>query len=150
MTEITDQCYDLEGKECTFKQWAKIFSENNKSLKYTTINKIVAVSTVWLGKTNFGSGKLNIYETIVFQFDRDSDKRDELECFRYDTKKEALEGHETQVKIYEKTDIEICCDCSKEGVDLQMDDEGDYWCIPCLEDHWEYLIDFYPNPLNYQ
>jgi hypothetical protein len=89
--------YDMEGKEITHTEWQKLFEAGEKTLERTEFEGGGCVSTVWLGMTHAGQGRLNIFETMVFGVDRwDSYQQ------RYDTKEEALEGHKILVETISK------------------------------------------------
>ena len=91
--EIMAKYYNKEGKELTLFEWI----EKNEDVDYKRIalDKLdkYKVSTVWLGLDhNFSNEKKLIFETMVFK------DNDEVDCERYSTEKEAIEGHKAMVK----------------------------------------------------
>lgn len=91
--------YDKEGKLINLLTWQKLFEDSDYKIIKQTELKGCSVSTVWLGLDHrFGSqgkGPL-IFETMVFVGDFSEDY-----CERYETLKEAEEGHERAVDRYE-------------------------------------------------
>jgi hypothetical protein len=87
--------YDRQGNPLTSQQWAKSFDPAAKRVAETTLPNGRWVSTVWLGiDHSFGSGPPLIFETMVFP---SKDDMSDLDCERYSTEREALEGHERLV-----------------------------------------------------
>lgn len=109
--------FDREGRPITREQWSNASEDRKyKVLKQETVG-VYWISTVWLGlnHNHSGRGRPQIFETMVFEqgpSDRETreiyqglrtltDTEDEfgysawrdLECERYATEAEALEGH---------------------------------------------------------
>lgn len=86
--------YDRQGNEIDAIEWGKLFGD----LSYKTVARTergdILISTVWLGLDhNWGDGPPLIFETMIF-----GGPEDEW-CQRYPTEAEALEGHETAVRM---------------------------------------------------
>lgn len=85
--------------------WARWFEERSDQRR-VALTKVgnFEVSTVFLGiNHNFsGKGPPLLYETMVFQIE----SSDDLQCRRYSTRIEALEGHKNMVKSLEDSDLE--------------------------------------------
>jgi hypothetical protein len=67
------------------------------------------ISTVWLGYDHGFGGRPLIFETMVFDFSQPGmEKWKDLDCRRYETEEEAIEGHQEVVEevklIVEATD----------------------------------------------
>jgi hypothetical protein len=95
-------CYrDKEGKELTIEQLEPLLRDPDyKVIKQEQIGKYF-ISTVWLGVPH-GMG-CHYFETMVFLTpEAVEDRRESLgktmECYRYCTKEEALEGHLEVIK----------------------------------------------------
>lgn len=87
--------YDLEGQEISYEKWGDIFAGKDRFLAGERIaEKRVRVSTVWIGLPwgweDEGENPL-IFETMVFAEDEDS--WDDLGCWRWASREEALKGH---------------------------------------------------------
>lgn len=94
--------YDRQGKQITdLLQWAKLFERGDyKRVAVTTLPDGKWISTVWLGLDHsFGSGPPLIFETMVFP---SKDDMGDLDCDRYSTEEEALEGHQRMVEKWSK------------------------------------------------
>jgi hypothetical protein len=87
--------YDLDGKPCDGWRYNEIIGGKERFLVCTHVGKS-KVSTIWLGKPHSGEGILNIFETMVF------DGTYEIDPVRYDTKEQALKGHEIIVNKLKK------------------------------------------------
>jgi len=86
--------YDKEGREITFWQWGKL----HDCVEYIRIADDTIgpywVSTVWIGLNhNWGGGPPLIFESMVFKGDES-----DLDCVRYSTLEQALEGHARMVE----------------------------------------------------
>ena len=92
--------YDKLGNEIDVLEWGKLFENfEYKRISETTLKDGKWVSTVWLGLDHgFGKKRL-IFETMVFP---SKENMSDLDCDRYSTLKEAIEGHKKMVKKYEK------------------------------------------------
>lgn len=100
--------------------WGKLFENPEyKRVASTTLKDGKWVSTVWLGMdyNMFGEGPPLIFETMVFSADKEYNLlfnrsfRHELDCDRYSTEREALEGHAAMVKKWEEViDVEVVND----------------------------------------
>lgn len=87
--------YDKKGKPITLMQWAQLTNDEAYRRISLTADGEHRVSTVWLGLDhNWGSGKKQIFETMVFKQGSWSD----LDCQRYSTLSEAKKGHRAMVK----------------------------------------------------
>lgn len=89
--------YDLEGNLVSYETWARIFASDDRFLIGTKIpEKGVKVSTVWIGLAWMleveEGGKPLIFETMVFGEDKDD--WDDLGCWRWASKEEAMAGHQ--------------------------------------------------------
>tara|TARA_R110000824_G_scaffold357235_2_gene544640 strand:- start:639 stop:950 length:312 start_codon:yes stop_codon:yes gene_type:complete len=85
--------YDLESKECSQKEWFIVHDSMKRFITQGRVKNLY-VSTVFLGiEHSLGAGKLNIFETMVFD-----DLGSEIKFFRYDTIEEARKGHEKVVE----------------------------------------------------
>jgi hypothetical protein len=88
--------YDLDGEAVSYEKWAEIFAGNDRFLVGDRIpERGVKVSTVWIGlawalEIEDGERPL-IFETMAFE-DRD-DAWDDLGCWRWASREEALNGH---------------------------------------------------------
>ncbi len=70
-----------------------------KIVKQDVLKSGRVVSTVWLALDHqFGSGPPLIFETMVFESDKDYT---DLDSARYTTEEEAIAGHENMVKTWE-------------------------------------------------
>jgi len=93
--------YILKGK-CAVEEpdcikWAKWFQDADRSVKKTTLNDDVLVSTVFLGLDHqFGDGPPLLFETEIFGGDRDGD------MWRYATWDEAENGHDAILKLLQE------------------------------------------------
>jgi hypothetical protein len=85
---VTD-FYDRQGNPITLEEWMRL--SGDKIVRQDEVGDYF-VSTVWLGiNHNFHPiGPPLIFETMVFP----SESWRDLECCRYSTEEEALEGHE--------------------------------------------------------
>lgn len=95
--EMTSDYYDRQGNPIPLMEWAKRFEgsiEDRMAMRCvaeTTLPNGRWISTVWLGLDHsFGSGPPLIFETMVFPRRGDYS---ELDCDRYSTEAQALEGH---------------------------------------------------------
>lgn len=88
--------YDLDGQEVSYEKWEEIFSGKDRFLAGDRIrSKRLRVSTVWLGiswrlEVEEG-GRPLIFETMAFADDEDS--WEDLGCWRWASREEALKGH---------------------------------------------------------
>lgn len=84
-------------KEPDLLKWAKWFECGNRSLKRDTVFDGVDVSTVFLGLDHgFNGGAPVLWETMVFGGEHDEYQE------RYNTKEQALEGHERIIDMVKK------------------------------------------------
>ena len=87
--------YDLEGQEVSYETWGEIFSGTDRFLAGERIaEKRMRVSTVWIGLAwgwEAEGEKPLIFETMAFADDEDS--WDDLGCWRWASREEALKGH---------------------------------------------------------
>jgi hypothetical protein len=89
--------YDLEGQEVSYEKWVEIFESKDRFLEGTLIPEYgVRVSTVWIGISWMleveEGGRPLIFETMVFG-DKEDDW-DDLGCWRWASREEALVGHD--------------------------------------------------------
>lgn len=78
-------------------EWAEKFEKENRILAQTYTKDGKLISTVFLGLDhNFGAGNPLWFETMIFP----SDSWGEIDCDRYETYDEALEGHKRMVEKY--------------------------------------------------
>ncbi|HSV08577.1 MAG TPA: hypothetical protein VLI07_18820 [Candidatus Binatus sp.] len=82
--------FDRDGEPITMRQWGMLAHDRDyKVVKQEHVGPYF-VSTVWLGLDHsFGRGPPIVFETMVFKEDRT-----DLECWRYATEAEAVEGHQ--------------------------------------------------------
>lgn len=84
---------DMEGNSISFEKWIELFGSIDRIINKQKVNGFL-ISTVWLGIEHLGSGKLNIFETMVF-----NENGDDIHIDRYDTKEEAILGHNRVVRL---------------------------------------------------
>lgn len=91
---ILDDNYNIV--KASIEEWAIFFGTKNRFLRKDSKDNIW-ISTVFLGLDhNFGDpGPPILFESMSFQGDR------ELDCFRYATYKEAIEGHNELCRKYD-------------------------------------------------
>ncbi len=79
----------------------KLRDQNYKTIKKETLKNGIVISTAWLGLDHsWGiTKKPLIFETMVFQF---KNNLDYLDCERYATETEALDGHQKMVRKWKK------------------------------------------------
>jgi hypothetical protein len=89
--------YGLDGQEISYEEWSKIFRSEDRFIarEYLT-NLGLEVSTVWIGLSWELEKIPLIFETMVFPLERDHRWQD-LGCWRWETRKDALEGHQSIV-----------------------------------------------------
>ena len=88
--------YDRQGRPiATIEEWGRLHADMAyKRVAETTVGRLW-VSTVWLGLDHsFGDGPPLIFETMVFVA---GEGGTDLDCIRYSTEAEALEGHQRVV-----------------------------------------------------
>lgn len=92
--------YDRKGNPISTNDFVKL----KRGLTYSIVQQTVFpngkfLSTVWLGLDhNFGTGPIKIFETMLFESKK---QMMELECWRYSTEQEAIEGHNRLLRYYE-------------------------------------------------
>lgn len=94
--------FDRQGAPLELMEWARLFEDAQyKRVAETTLQDGKYVSTVWLGLDHRfgGDGLPLIFETMVFP--TRGDCRD-LDCARYSTEENALNGHNAMVKKWQK------------------------------------------------
>jgi hypothetical protein len=96
--------YDKEGKPLTLEQFcSKPYNTSEYQRIGHNINegKDIEVSTVWLGIDHNHSGTHNpiIFESMAFS------QGDEIDCNRYHTEAEAIEGHKVMCSKYNAFDL---------------------------------------------
>jgi hypothetical protein len=89
--------YDRAGNAISMRDWTRLrhWDRSENGTKYTIVAQETVgdyfVSTVWMGINHaFGIGPPLVFETMVF---RNSTGESDLDCERYSTEKEAVEGH---------------------------------------------------------
>lgn len=92
--------YDLDGAEVSYEKWAEIFAGTDRFLMGTRIPEHgVKVSTVWIGLAwaleSENGGRPLIFETMAFRDVETGDDGDwdDLGCWRWATREDALKGH---------------------------------------------------------
>ena len=88
--------YDRQGHPMTLIAWAESF-ENNRQVALTILKDGTRISTIWLGLDHgryFGHDAPLIFETMVFP----SESYTDLDCQRYSTEAEAVNGHAHMVE----------------------------------------------------
>jgi len=102
--------YDYEGQPITHDEWIGLFRDD-RVVARTRLDKshfrggsALEVSSVWIG-ISWDTDDALIYETMVFLADADS--WDDLGCWRWRTRQEALEGHEKIVREIESGTLEL-------------------------------------------
>jgi hypothetical protein len=101
--------YDREGEPITLAQFDLFLGlEGYRRVAATQVGPYW-VSTVWLGIDHaFGGGPPLIFETMVFATsDAVRGLGPDLECQRYSTEAEALQGHEDTVTLVRATTQEV-------------------------------------------
>lgn len=97
--------YDRQGNKITQDEWGKKHREDyEKIVIKTTVGKY-EISTVWLG-LDHGWNKNDapmIFETMVFPIDG----MDDVDCVRYTTEEEAIEGHLKLLRKYKEVESVI-------------------------------------------
>ena len=95
------ECYNRKGEPILdILAWSKLFEDRNyQNVRKDILSNGRLISTVWLGLNhNYGDGPPLIFETMVFL----KKTKNELDCQRYSTEKEAIKGHEAMVKKWSK------------------------------------------------
>jgi hypothetical protein len=91
--------WDMDGNEIQVDEWSRLFEDENRFVATTEIaEKAVGVSTVWIGlswmlEVDEGRKPL-IYETMAFA----DDSYDDLGCWRWESREDALAGHKRIVR----------------------------------------------------
>lgn len=92
--------FDHDGKPVeSMEQLAELHLPENSFIRQDTLPDGKWISTVWIG-TNMAHWKSSrplIFETIVF---RSRSILESLDGYRYETKEEAIKGHERMLKIW--------------------------------------------------
>ena len=88
--------FGLDGEVISYEKWSEIFAGRDRFLAGERIvEKRVRVSTVWIGTAwlleDLEGQRPLIFETMVFE-DAD-DAWDDLGCWRWASREEALNGH---------------------------------------------------------
>ena len=109
---------DKNVVEADLETWATEFSNMDRTVEKTTANGL-AVSTVFLGLDHsWDDDKIEVFETMVFPLDDDDEILDwsELECVRYGTYQEAVDGHKVVVDkaLAGEYDADIHTECTQE------------------------------------
>lgn len=93
-----DRHYDRSGNKITIRDWFRLrhWDRLENEMRYTIVKQETIgdywISTVWIGLDhNFMGTEPHIFETMVF---RESTGESDLDCRRYSTEWEALQGHE--------------------------------------------------------
>jgi hypothetical protein len=97
---------DKEGNEINIEQLEKFLRDDSYRIVRQDILQKHFISTVWLGVPH-GLFRNECFETMVFSMDEGTtDPRSKLgkslECERYITMQEAIEGHEKILKEYKE------------------------------------------------
>ena len=101
--EVAMKYYNLKSEECSRIEWDSIFYNNKKKFIKQEMAGDYYISTVFLGIEHLhGDGILNIFETMVFDSYENGETGEEVDLIRYDTIKEAREGHKKMVEKYLK------------------------------------------------
>ncbi len=90
---MTYRTYDRKGNPISTEEFGRLCNDlNYKVVMRSTLQGGLAVSTVWLGLDHsYGAGgDPVIFETMVFPSWSDMS---EMDCARYRTEEEAIEGH---------------------------------------------------------
>src|SRR5262249_51135070 len=87
--------YDRQGTPIPLMEWARLFEDDDyKMLARTDLDDAITVSTIWLGIDHGSLGRVPlIFETMVF-----GPTWCDLDCWRYATEAQALEGHTAAVR----------------------------------------------------
>lgn len=97
--------YDKQLRQITAEEANALFADPDyKRVGWTDLGGVI-VSTVWLGLDYSVTGRMHLFETMVFEAENGRVKNwRELDCTRYSTEDEAKEGHENFVALWrEKT-----------------------------------------------
>ena len=93
--------YDRQGNPVSLIEWANLFHDPDyKIVKQDQVGDYW-ISTVWLGLDHglrLPGRRKEIFETLVFHRPPGKDLGDDVDCERYSTEDEALEGHEDMVE----------------------------------------------------
>ncbi len=96
---LMSEFYGKDGKKIHLFNWGrKIEDSKYRIIKQDVLTNGKMISTVWLGINHcYGGGTPLIFETMVFSFEGKA-----LVTRRYETIKEAREGHKAIVRIEKK------------------------------------------------
>lgn len=100
--------YDKQGNPIELMDWCEKYTDENKRIELTELANGYRVSTVWLGLDHGPSatGEPLIFETMVFGPDSWMD----LDCNRYSTLDQAVEGHKSMVDAWTTREAPIAED----------------------------------------
>lgn len=93
--------YDRKGNPLTLGEWSSLKESGESNKVAQTHIEGYVISTIWLGLDHqYGDGPPLIFETMVFPTGPDNTVSDwgDLDCDRYSTEEEALEGHKQMVE----------------------------------------------------
>lgn len=93
--------FDRKGNPISMRDWCRLRALGREYIvvEQTHVG-VYFVSTVWLGLDHGMYGVMSIFETMVFDHSSDDEGKhfDDLDCERYATEDEALEGHARMVE----------------------------------------------------
>jgi len=89
--------FGMDGQPISRDKYCELFDSTERFLARTDLPGGCWVSTVWLGLDHgFGGGLPLIFESMVFG----PDDMVDLDCRRYATKEQALQGHDELVTLW--------------------------------------------------
>jgi hypothetical protein len=87
--------FDYDGNAVDEKTWGTLIHSDQKVLARNVLDdKKMIISTVWIGLSWEDEQPPLIYETMAFP----EDSYEDMGCWRWATRAEALEGHKRLVK----------------------------------------------------
>lgn len=93
--------YDMDGVQVSEERWSEIFHSEDRIVARNDLEAVdragvkfpVNISTVWIGISWLTEEPPKIYETMVFEQGQWND----LGCWRWATREEAIAGHQRLV-----------------------------------------------------
>lgn len=87
--------WDMDGNEIELQEWSRLFASEERKIASNRIpERAMTVSTVWLGLSWLAEdergAKPLIFETMAFA----EDSYDDLGCWRWQSREDAVAGHE--------------------------------------------------------
>ena len=95
-----DGYFDFDGREVSLEEWYVLWVESG-NIAETTLDRTqgksgfaIQVSTIWTGRSWGLEDPPLIYETMAFA----DDSYDDLGCWRWESREDALAGHQEIVR----------------------------------------------------